>query len=63
MIHDVGDFTGMDQAVQRVEETGISLSALGADGEELKAAGFNVDVQPAEVYSTVGICATLAEGC
>ena len=45
--------TGMEQAVQRVKDVGISLSALGADGEELRAAGFYVDVAPAEVCSAV----------
>lgn len=34
-----------------VKETGISLCALGADSEELKAAGFDVDVLPTEVQS------------
>ncbi|WIA22644.1 hypothetical protein OEZ86_009619 [Tetradesmus obliquus] len=50
---------GPEEAVQYVQQSGIKLCALGADGQVLRDAGLQVHVSPKEA-STKGLAAELA---
>eukprot|EP00775_Hariotina_reticulata_P009061 gene9061-9231_t len=50
---------GLEAAAAYIQESGIKLCALGADGEVLQEVGLQVDVSPAEA-STKGLAAELA---